>query len=167
MNHFSLACLLFNKLAGSKLFGSTCNLLVSCETTRKSCSHVLLTRHASTSVPGQTKLNHLFQKSWSTSGSKACWVNILVERQVLRHSCRALAHARANVYAPTWLSLPMLATTPPRWGTRWEVVRFSRAGCMPSQDVVLPLRSMVTFAFFPVLVNVVPGCSLMCAGTRS
>ena len=26
-------------------------------------------------------LNHLFQIYWSTSGSKACWVNILVERQ--------------------------------------------------------------------------------------
>ncbi len=65
----------------------------------------------------------------------------------LRHSYRALAHARANVYAPTRLSVPLLAATPPRWGTRCEVVHFSRAGCMPSQDVVLPLRSMVTFAF--------------------
>ena len=26
-------------------------------------------------------LNHLFQPSWPTNGSKACWVNILVERQ--------------------------------------------------------------------------------------
>jgi len=61
------------------------------------------------------------------SGSKARWVNILVERQVvqthcLRHSNRALAHAHANVYTPALLKVPMLAATPPRWGTRWEVV---------------------------------------------
>ena len=79
-----------------------------------------------------------------------------VERHCLRHSCRALAHARANVYAPTRLGVPMLATTPPSWETMWEVVHFNRAGCVPSQDVVLPLRSMVTFALFPVLVNLCP-----------
>ena len=35
LNNCSLDCLLLNKLAESKLFGPTCNLLVSCETTRE------------------------------------------------------------------------------------------------------------------------------------
>ena len=35
VDHFSLACLLLNKFARSKLFGATCNLLVSCETTKE------------------------------------------------------------------------------------------------------------------------------------
>ena len=74
----------------------------------------LLPRHASTSVPGQKK-NSLCQKSWAMSGSKACWVNILVERQVvqthLRHRNRALARAHANVYTPARLIVPILAAT--------------------------------------------------------
>ena len=57
-----------------------------------------LTRHASTSVPVHKMFEPLvFKKSWSMSGSKACWLNVLVERQVVqthlwRHSNRALAH---------------------------------------------------------------------------
>ena len=103
------------------------------------------TQIASTSVPGQ-QVNHLFQTNRGRQvaqrpvGSSSWW------RDILRHSYRALAHARANVYAPARLYVPMLAATPPRWGTKWEVVRFSQAGCMPSQDVVLPMRSVVTFA---------------------
>ena len=50
----------------------------------------------------------------------------MVQAHVLRHSYRALAHARANVYAPARLYVPMLAATPPRWGTRWEVVRLPK-----------------------------------------
>ena len=40
MNHFSLACLLLNKFARSKLFGSTCNLLACCP--RASSSRTVL-----------------------------------------------------------------------------------------------------------------------------
>jgi len=87
-------------------------------------------------------------------------------RDILRHSYRALAHARANVDAPARLYVPMMAATPPRWGTKWEVVRFSQAGRMPSQDVVLPLRSVVTFAFSSIGKFVLV-CSLMCTGTCS
>ena len=108
-----------------------------------------LTRLASTSVPCQT-IEPLVSQIVVDEWLKGLLVNILVERHVLRHSYRALAHARANVYAPARLYVPMLATTLPRWGTRWEVVRFNRAGCMPSEDVVLPVRSMVTFAFSSV-----------------
>ena len=61
LNHLCLARLMLNKLAGSKLFGSTCNLLASCEIMREA-AQIFLTRHTSTSVPGQKLLNHLFEK---------------------------------------------------------------------------------------------------------
>ena len=34
---------------------------------------------------------------------------------LMRHGHRALAHARAQVYTPTRLNVPMMAATPPRW----------------------------------------------------
>jgi len=72
------SCLsLVEQVCCSKLFGSKCDLLVSCETTRE-VVQTFLTRHASTSVPGQQMFDPLVfvQKSWLTSGSKACWVTI-------------------------------------------------------------------------------------------
>ncbi len=71
--------------------------------------------HASTTI----ELNHI-----SCMCNALCQVVVLVclpprvERHCLRHNYRALAHARANVYAPARLSVPMLAATPPRWGDK-------------------------------------------------
>jgi len=58
LNHFSIACILLNKFARSNLFGSTCNLLVSCETTRE-VVQIVLTRHDLTSAPGQNNVEPL------------------------------------------------------------------------------------------------------------
>ncbi len=58
-----------------------------------------------------------------------------LQSALMRHGHRAQAHARANVYTPALLTVQILAATPPRWEARWEVVRLSQAGCMPSHDV--------------------------------
>ena len=55
----------------------------------------------------------------------------------------------------------MLATTLPRWGTRWEDVRFSRAGCMPTQDVVLPFKANGNICHFPSIGKL---CTLLLPG---
>ena len=61
LNHFRLACLLLNKLAGSQLCGSTCNLLVSGETTRE-VVHIFVDPARFDKFAGSKMLNHLFQQ---------------------------------------------------------------------------------------------------------
>ena len=84
LNHFYIACLLLNKLAGSKLFDSKCNLLVSCETTREVVQILFDPARFNKRAGSNTKqTNHLFQhKSLSPSSLHACWVDVLVERHV-------------------------------------------------------------------------------------
>ena len=83
MNHFSLACLLLNKLAGSKLFGSTCNLLVSCETTRE-VVHIFFERASLLKLVGSKHILNHFENLGRPVVQQACWVNIVVGSHVVQ-----------------------------------------------------------------------------------
>ena len=87
LNHVSLACLFLNKHAGSKLFGFTCNLLVSRETTREVIQILFGPGKLVESCQVNTYLEPLVStKTWSTSGSKACWVNMLFASRVVQNT---------------------------------------------------------------------------------
>ena len=60
-NHFAIACLFLNKFAGQNCLVPSVTCLSLVKPREKWFKH-LLTRHASTRVPGQTSLNHLFSK---------------------------------------------------------------------------------------------------------
>ncbi len=130
-----------------------------------------MTRQASTSVPGQhifeplvSNRNHGRQVLQKRLAGSTYWLR---DKWFKKNTCLCATityqwHTRVPVCTRARLNVPMLAATPPRWGGGTRFVRFSRAGRMPSQDVVLPLRSMVAFCPFSSVAKFVHCCSLDC-----
>jgi len=83
-------------LAGRKLFGTTCNLLVFCEATGE-VVHIRLTRRASTSVPGQKicepLVSHILVDEWLkrlVGSTYWCEKDVVQITSVTRQACTSL-----------------------------------------------------------------------------